>query len=91
LFLLHAACRVTIDGGAVDTPYDDLVAAIRAGLGRCPRRWFRELSLALDPDGVTLAEHVVAQTIIEELDAARYQVRRRPLPASHAAARPPNV
>lgn len=75
----------------MDIPYDDLVAAIRAGLGRCPRRWFRELSVALDPDGVTLAELTVAQTIIEELLDARYQVRRRPPPASHAAARPRGV
>jgi hypothetical protein len=65
----------------MDTPYDDLVVAIRAGLGRCQRRWFRELSVALDPDEVMHAEHIIAQSIIEELDAAQYQVRRRP-PAS---------
>lgn len=70
----------------MDTPYDDLVAAIRAGLGRCQRRWFRELAVALDPDGVTHAEHVIAQTIIEALEGARYQVRRRPPPAPRVAA-----
>jgi hypothetical protein len=72
----------------VETSYDDLVAAIRAGLGRCQRRWFRELSVALDPDGVTHAEQVIAQTIIEELDGARYQVRRRPPAAFHGATEP---
>jgi len=63
-------------GGAVmDTPQDHLIATIRAGLARCQRRWFRALSLALDPDEVTLAEQIVAQTILEELGTARYQAR----------------
>jgi hypothetical protein len=62
----------------MDTPYDEVVAAIRAGLARCPRRWFRELAVALDPDEVGLAERVVAQTILAELGAARYGVRRLP-------------
>jgi hypothetical protein len=70
----------------MDTPYDDVVAAIRAGLARCPRRWFRELSLALDPDDLGLAERVVAPTILAEPDAARYRGRRLPPSAPAAAA-----
>ena len=72
-------------GGAMHTPYDDVIAAIRAGLARCPRRWFRELSVALDPDELGLAERVVAQTIVAELDAACYQVRKLPPSAPDAA------
>ena len=61
------------------TPEDELVAAIRTGLARCERRWLRELAVALDPDVVAFAERVIAQTIVEELGAARFQVRK-PLP-----------
>ena len=71
----------------MDTPYDDVIAAIRAGLARCPRRWFRELALALDPDDRGQAERVVAQTIVAELDAARYRVRRLPPSAPAATAK----
>ena len=61
------------------TPEDELVATIRTGLAGCERRWFRELAVALDPDAVAFAEGVIAQTIVEELGAARFQVRK-PLP-----------
>jgi hypothetical protein len=57
-------------------PHDELVATIRTGLARCHRRWYRALSLGLDPDETEMAERVVAQTILEELEAARYELRR---------------
>lgn len=62
----------------METPHDEVIAAIRAGLARCHRRLFRELSLGLDPDECSQAELVVAQMILQELDAARYRVRRLP-------------
>jgi hypothetical protein len=65
----------------MDTPHDEVIAAIRAGLARCHRRLFRELSLALDPDEHGQAERIVAQTILQELAAARYRVRKLPPPA----------
>jgi hypothetical protein len=34
------------------------------------------LSLGLDPDETEMAELIVAQTILEELEAARYEMRR---------------
>lgn len=66
----------------METPHYEVIAAIRAGLARCHRRWFRELSLALDPDEQSQAERVVAQTILQELGSARYRVRRLPPPPS---------
>jgi hypothetical protein len=64
--------------------YDDVVAAIRAGLARCPRSFYRDLSLGLDPDTTAEAELVVAQTVLEELDAARLEVRMAAPPRGHA-------
>jgi hypothetical protein len=57
-------------------PHDELVATIRIGLARCPRRWYRALSLGLDPDETEMAERILAQTILEELESARYELRR---------------
>lgn len=62
----------------METPHDEVIAAIRAGLARCHRRLFRELSLRLDPDECSQAEQIVAQMILQALDAARYRVRKRP-------------
>ena len=62
----------------MDTPHDEVIAAIRVGLARCQRRLFRELSLALDPDERSQAERIVAQTILQELAAACYRVRKLP-------------
>jgi len=66
----------------METPHDEVIAAIRAGLARCHRRLFRELSLGLDPHEFSQAALVVAQMILQELDAARYRVRKLPPPPS---------
>jgi hypothetical protein len=72
-------------------PHDELVATIGTGLARCARRWYRALSLGLDPDETEMAERVVAQTILEELEAAHYEMRRPlgPGPATIREQSPP--
>ena len=61
------------------TSEDELVVVIRTGLARCERRWFRKLTVALDPDAASFAERVIAQTVVEKLGRAGFQVRK-PLP-----------
>jgi hypothetical protein len=47
------------------------------------RSWYRDLALELDPDATADAEQLVAQTILEQLDAACYEVRMVRPPAGH--------